>query len=167
MEWITFFTVFPTGWYGCGCGYWRGRLGVISAAIFSHEETDLLKFDIGGRGQHSDHETRGDEAWHVMMGGWCDPGPHMSGWQGWPHHIRDSEIDDLQWSVFPSCPKWSASAALINLFSFGWFCLISNGGSLHWEHTEIRIKLDLLTFYKIGPPAQHLSSLACSKTSIY
>ena len=64
--------------------------------------------------------------------------------------IRDSGsvIDDAwHWSVFPSCLKWSASDALINLFSFGWFCLISNGGSLHWEHTVIRIKLDLLTFY--------------------
>ncbi len=64
--------------------------------------------------------------------------------------IRDSwsVIDDAwHWSVFPSCLKWSASDALINLFSFGWFCLISNGGSLHWEHTVIRIKLDLLTFY--------------------
>ena len=54
------YTVFLTE--QCGCGYWRGRLGVISAAISSHEETDLLKFDIGGRGQHSGHETWGDEA---------------------------------------------------------------------------------------------------------
>ena len=59
----------------------------------------------------------------------------------------------LQWSMIPSCPKWSASGALINFFSFGWFCLISDGGSLHWEHSAIRIKLDLLKLYKIGPPA--------------
>ena len=66
----------------------------------------------------------------------------------WDTRDSGSVIDDARhWSVFPSCLKWSASDALINLFSFGWFCLISNGGSLHWEHTVIRIKLDLLTFY--------------------
>ena len=69
--------------------------------------------------------------------------------------------DDWHWSVFPSCLKWSASDALINLFSFGWFCLISNGRSLQWEHTVIRIKLDLLTFYKISRSTSTAFIIAC------
>lgn len=134
--------------------------GTPGCHLLSPEETDLLKSDSGGRGPdwgRAWHETWDDGAWHVMMAGWCDPGHQWSvssptcdqDWGG-GCDIRDSwsVIDDAwHWSVFPSCLKWSASDALINLFSFGWFCLISNGGSLHWEHTVIRIKLDLLTFY--------------------